>query len=109
MRILGEKEMETLGLINPENSLQSKREQEIIDFWDSGALAAELPVYGCLTINTEKDYYKRAMRKVARQLGFDWVKDIKFSIRKGQLIVIREKSTIAVEQKNDPAENYLAR
>ena len=92
MRPLTDEEMEEFGIVTKASPVEQDREKEIREFWSSGAAAAELPKYSTLTIETEKEYYKRAIRRVGRKIGLDWYRDVEVRVRKGKIIIVRKKT-----------------
>lgn len=65
--------------------LQIKREQEITDFINSGAMIAELEQFGNTTITTQLEGYKRAVRMVIYR---ERIKDFRIQIRQKNRMVV---------------------
>lgn len=97
MRPLSSDELEDLGLREPANPAVQAREKEIRDFWLSGEEAAELPKFSTLSIETEKQKYMRAIRKVGRELHIDWTRDVIIRVRKGRIVIIRKTPVLSEE------------
>ena len=88
MKILDISEIEEVGLLKRDNPYDKVREEDVEMFWDSGAMAAELPNLENMSMQTEKNKYSKAIRKLAakRKLNYN---DIKLQVVKGTLYIVR--------------------
>lgn len=90
MKILAISEMKKVGLLRRDSPLMEVREEEVEEFWNSGAMAAELAILEQKTLQTEKAKYLQSISKVSKRLGFDFT-ELRLSVRQGKLYIVRPK------------------
>lgn len=88
MKILDISEMKDIGLLERNNPLDKVREEDIETFWNSGAIAAELPRLENMSMQTEKNKYGKAIRKVLAKYHLDY-NELKLRVVRGNLYIVR--------------------
>lgn len=97
MKPLDDRVLDDIGPKSIESPFQAVRRKEILDFWNSGVKAAELEVSGKVTLETEREYYQKAIKQVSKQAGIDWLRDVKIHVSQGRVIAERVKKPDAID------------